>query len=90
MPMICHPATACSTVVDNQPHSPGTGVGDVLEHVETVYTDLQLQGLVDMPESEGAQRLMQHNKRKTGTLNGYAQKFSLYQAYNIRCAMVEY
>ena len=57
------------------------GVGDVTEHVETVYTDLQLQGLADMPESEGAQRLMQHNKRKTGTLNGYAQKFSLYQAY---------
>ena len=34
------------------------------EQVESVYTDLQIHGLSNMQEAEGAQRLMQHNRRQ--------------------------
>jgi hypothetical protein len=59
----------------------GAGSQEQPEQVESVYTDLQIQGLSNMQEAEGAQRLMQHNRRQTATLNGYAQKFSLFKAY---------
>eukprot|EP01050_Picozoa_sp_SAG11_P014691 SAG11_NODE_1837_length_4187_cov_4.303082_1_plen_174_part_00 len=50
--------------------------------IESAYAKLRMNGLADHHvEHEGARRLMQHNPREAATIDGYAQKSSLFQEY---------
>ena len=49
--------------------------------VEAAYANLRLDGLAHRPEAAGADRLMAHNPRMPATINGYVQKFKLFQDY---------